>query len=304
VFTPLDVNFLGHPRIIASCLLESGRGGVTLIDPGPSTSLDGLRAALASRSLDLSDVDTILLTHIHLDHAGGTGTILRRHPRIQVYVHERGAPHMVEPSRLMTSAARLYGADMERLWGEMAPVPEANVHAVRGGECIRAAGRDLRVEYTPGHASHHVSYFDPETRTAFAGDTAGVRVGAPLLVLPPTPPPDVDFEAWDVSIDRILAWQPERVFVTHFGAFEAPAEHLSELRARSREWIAKGTALLADATLSDEERMARFANDIRGSITGRVGQDAATNYSLAIPFQHCWLGLARYLRRKAEAGGR
>lgn len=298
MFSPLDVNFLGHPRVIASCLLEGGAGGVTLIDPGPSTSLDGLRAALAVRGRDLSDVDTILLTHIHLDHAGGTGTIVREHPHIQVYVHERGAPHMVDPSRLMKSAARLYGADMDRLWGEMAAVPEANVHALRGGECIRAAGRQVQVEYTPGHASHHVSYFDPETRTAFAGDTAGVRVAVPLMVLPPTPPPDVDFEAWEVSIERILAWRPERVFVTHFGPFEAPGEHLAELRARSREWVAAGAALLADPTLSDEERMARFVEQVSGTINERVGEDAAGDYSLAIPFQHCWLGLVRYLTRK------
>jgi glyoxylase-like metal-dependent hydrolase (beta-lactamase superfamily II) len=299
MFHALDVNFLGHSRVIASCLLEGGSGGVTLIDPGPGTSLDGLRTALAAHGRGFEDVDTILLTHIHLDHAGGTGAILRVRPDIRVFVHERGAPHVIDPSRLMASASRLYGNDMERLWGEMVPVPRENVHVLRGGECIRAAGRELRVEYTPGHASHHVSYFDPETRTAFAGDTAGIRVGEPLYVVPPTPPPDVDFEAWDASIDRLLAWQPERLFLTHFAAFEEPREHLAELRARSREWVGLAERLRADGSLGDEDRMARFAVAARESIGLQVGEDAAAVYNLAVPFEHCWLGLARYLHKRA-----
>lgn len=296
---PLDVNFLGHPKVIASCLLEGGPGGVALVDPGPTTSLEGLGAALAAHGRELGDVDTILLTHIHLDHAGATGTILRQHPRIRVFVHERGAPHLVDPSKLMSSAGRLYGADMERLWGEMAPVPAGNVHVLRGGECVRAAGRELHVEYTPGHASHHVSYFDPGTRTAFAGDTAGIRIGESLLVVPPTPPPDVDFEAWEASIGRILAWEPEHVFVTHFGSFDTPREHLAELRARSREWLSMGKGLLADAAMSDDARMSAFAAWARNSIANRLGEEAGAVYALAVPFEHCWLGLARYLRKKA-----
>lgn len=300
MFHPLDVNFRGHANVIAACLLEGGRGPVALVDPGPSTSLGGLRSALAAHGRDLSEVDTILLTHIHLDHAGGTGTILREHPRIKVFVHERGAPHMIDPAKLMASAGRLYGADMERLWGEMAPVPAENVHVLQGGECVRAAGRELRVEYTPGHASHHVSYFDPETRTAFVGDTAGVRMGEAPVVVPPTPPPEVDFEAWDASIRQILAWQPERVFLTHFGAFDSPAEHLEDLRARSREWLSAAERLVDDQALTDEQRMSKFAETARGSIARLVGEETAAACNLAVPFEHCWLGLARYLRRRAR----
>jgi glyoxylase-like metal-dependent hydrolase (beta-lactamase superfamily II) len=298
MFTSLDVKFLGHPGVIASCLLENGPGGVALIDPGPTTALDGLRAALAANFRAMSDVETILLTHIHLDHAGATGTILRECPRIRVYVHERGAPHMVDPSKLLQSAGRLYGTEMQRLWGEVAPVPQQNVHVLIGGECLRAGGLDLKVEYTPGHASHHVSYFDPAGRTAFVGDTAGIRIGEPLLVVPPTPPPDIDLEAWEVSIDRILAWRPERLFLTHFGPFEQPEAHLAELRARTGEWTAAAESTLSGAATSDEERMATFASSVRASIVRGVGEEQAATYSLAVPFEHCWMGLARYLRKR------
>ncbi len=299
MLTVLDVNFLGHRQVIASCLLEGGSDGVALVDPGPSTSLAGLRAALAGKGRGLADVDTILLTHIHLDHAGGTGTIVREHPRVQVYVHERGAPHMIDPARLMSSAARLYGADMERLWGEMAPVPAANVHVLSGGETVRAAGRDLRVAYTPGHASHHVSYFDPETGTALVGDTGGVRVGAWPIVLPPTPPPDIDVEAWDTSLDRILAWKPAQLLLTHFGGFADPGSHLDEFRQWMGELLAIAVAVRSDGSLDESARMASFGAALHARVADRAGEDAAAAYARAVPFEHCWLGLARYLSRKS-----
>ncbi len=303
MFSALDVRYKGHPNVIASCLLEGGDGAV-LIDPGPTASLDGLRAALAGRSRQLADIDAILLTHIHLDHAGATGTILRNHPRIQVYVHERGAPHVIDPGKLLQSASRLYGDRLHELWGEVAPVPEANVHVLRGGECLDLAGRRLQVAYTPGHASHHVSYFDPATRTAFVGDTAGIRMGLPLFVAAPTPPPDVDLDGWQESFDRIRAWQPERLFLTHFGPFTNPAEHLAELEARIRHDMALVEAGLADASLDDAHRMAVFAREARAAIASRIGDAAADAYALAIPFEHCWMGLARYVRKQTADHGR
>jgi glyoxylase-like metal-dependent hydrolase (beta-lactamase superfamily II) len=297
VLTTIDVNYRGRERVIAACLLEGPRG-VAIVDPGPAASLAGLCAALAARGLELADVHDILLTHIHLDHAGATGTILRDHPRIRVHVHERGAPHMVDPSRLLRSAARLYGPDMKRLWGEMAPVPPERVRVLTGGETIRAAGRDVLVAYTPGHASHHVSYFDPETRTALVGDTGGVRVGVSPVVLPPTPPPDVDLEAWDVSLNAIAGWQPATLFLTHFGRFGDPEAHLVELRRWLGELRGLATAVLG--AVPPEGRMAAFASGLEQRITERAGAEAAAAYARAVPFEHCWLGMARYLEKASS----
>ena len=187
--TCLDLMFLGKPRIIATGVLQ-GPGGVALVDPGPSTCLKTLRAVLGDHGITLADVRTILLTHIHLDHAGATGTLVRENPAIQVCVHERGAPHMADPAKLLHSATRLYGDDMDRLWGEFLPVPEANLRVLVGGERVAGADRDLEVAYTPGHASHHVSFLDRSSGVAFVGDVAGIRTGSELFALPPTPPPE------------------------------------------------------------------------------------------------------------------
>ncbi len=156
----------------------------------------------------------LLLTHIHLDHAAATGALVRRWPELEVYVHERGAPHLVDPSRLLASAERLYGDQMERLWGEIVPVPEANVRSLAGGETVLG----MRVAYTPGHASHHVSYLHEDSGTAFTGDVAGVRIPPSSFIVPPTPPPDIDIEAWEESIGIVEGWQPQRLALTHFGA--------------------------------------------------------------------------------------
>jgi ribonuclease BN (tRNA processing enzyme) len=153
----IDLHFRGRPRIIATAVVR-GPDGVALIDPGPTSTLPALRAGLAEAGLSLRDVRALLLTHIHLDHAGATGTIVREHPELRVYVHERGAPHMIDPSKLLASATRLYGDMMDQLWGEVAAVPAESIDVLRGGERISAGSRDFDVAYTPGHASHHVSY--------------------------------------------------------------------------------------------------------------------------------------------------
>src|SRR5713101_6279470 len=183
--TPIDVEYLGNPRVIAACLIEN-RGSVAIVDPGPASALVTLRKKLDQLGIGVKGVHVILLTHIHLDHAGATGTLVRENPRIRVYVHERGAQHMINPVKLLDSARRLYGAEMERLWGEFLPVPGENVCALAGGETLSIGGRQLEVIYTPGHASHHVSYFDAATRLAFVGDTTGIRIGfsSPTLVRP------------------------------------------------------------------------------------------------------------------------
>ena len=185
--TALDLNFLGRPGAIAAGLID-GPGGLALVDPGPASCLDGLRASLVRHGHRLEDVDTVLVTHIHLDHSGGVGVLARSNPRLQVYVHRRGAPHVVDPSKLVSSASRLYGDRMGPLWGEILPVPAEKVHALDGGEALQVAGVEVHVAYTPGHASHHVSYFDRDSGVAFVGDTAGVRLMPGGFVLPPTPP--------------------------------------------------------------------------------------------------------------------
>lgn len=292
----LDLNFSGVPGVIASVVLH-GPGGIAIIDPGPSSTLPALRAGLERAGIPLSDVRTILLTHIHLDHAGATGTLARENPALRVYVHANGAPHMIDPSKLIASATRLWGDEMDRLWGEVQPVrPEALV-IVRGGERVAAGGRDLDVAYTPGHAAHHVSYFSADTGIAFVGDTAGVRLQAGHLIMPPTPPPDIDLEAWRDSIARISAWRPGTVFITHFGPFAPVAAHLTGMADRLEL-----TAGLVKASLArpgtDEEREAWFTDEMRSELRWRTTEADARAYEVAGRFDLSWRGLARYWRKK------
>ncbi len=294
----VDLYFLDRPSIIATAILQ-GPAGVALVDPGPSTTIEHLRTALRAKGIAFGDVRQLLLTHIHLDHAGGTGTLLRESPAIEVLVHERGAPHLIDPSKLLASAGRLYGGDMERLWGDVFPVPADRVTVVRGGERIVSGGRELVVEYTPGHASHHVSYFDPSSRIAFVGDTAGIRRGAGKYVMPPTPPPDIDLEAWRASGDRILAWDPDTLFLTHFGPVHGARPHFQELTDRLTAWSAIVRRLLADPALSEEERQSRFVNDVLLDIRRVVGDEEANQYNRAGRLDYSWQGLARYWRKRA-----
>ena len=291
-----DLDFLGCPRVIAVAAAH-GAAGVALIDPGPSTCLERLRAELAASGVTAADIRTILLTHIHLDHAGAVGTLVRENPEIEVYVHERGAPHMVDPARLLSSAGRLYGADMDRLWGEFLPVPEANVRVLRGGEQVEAGGRRFEVAYTPGHASHHVSYFDPSSGVAFVGDTAGVRTGRALFVMPPTPPPDIDIEVWMDSIDLIRRWQPATLFATHFGPHEDTAAHLDAFLQHLAALAEVARGLLAEEG-SDSERLRRFAHEARVYLQRHLPAEEVDLYDFAAPLTLGWLGLARYWRKR------
>jgi glyoxylase-like metal-dependent hydrolase (beta-lactamase superfamily II) len=293
----VDLEFLGVPELIATVVLH-GASGVALIDPGPATTLDHLRLSLRRKSMAIADVRQILLTHIHLDHAGATGALVRENPAIDVFVHERGAPHMIDPSKLLASATRLYGADMDRLWGDFLPVPAARVRALKGEERISAGGRDLEVAYTPGHASHHVTYFDPSSRIAFVGDTAGVRRPGRDYVMPPTPPPDIDLDAWHISEDRILAWEPDTLFLTHFGPFHAPRLHFQELTARLAQWSHIVRKLLADAALDEEGRLRAFMSEALLDLKRKVGPAEAEQYDRAGRLDYSWQGLSRYWKRK------
>ena len=294
----VDLSFLGRPEIIATAVFQSA-AGVALLDPGPSTTLENLRGRLRRKGIAFGDVRQVLLTHIHLDHAGATGTLLRENPAIEVFVHERGAPHLVDPSKLLASASRLYGADMQRLWGEVSAVPAARVRALKGGERVTAGGRELLVENTPGHASHHVSYFDPSSRIAFVGDTAGIRRGAGTYIMPPTPPPDIDLEIWRDSEARILAWEPDTLFLTHFGPFHGARPHFQQLMDRLGAWSVLVRRLLSDESLSDEERQRRFVDEAFLDLRRVVGDAEAEQYSRAGRIDYSWQGLSRYWRKRA-----
>jgi glyoxylase-like metal-dependent hydrolase (beta-lactamase superfamily II) len=274
---PLDLRHLGHERVIGSYLLET-EDGTALQDCGPTTCVPELKARLAERGLELTDVRHLLLSHIHLDHAGAAGVLVREHPGLQVHVSEIGAPHLVDPSRLERSARRLYGDDFDRLWGELAPVPDENIHVV-GDETL-----GLATFPSPGHASHHVCYLDGEG-TLYAGDAAGVRIRPSEFVLPPTPPPEVDLEAWGQTLDEIARLAPERVALIHFGVFEDVERHLEELRRRLHEWAER---VRAGAT---EEQFAALAAD-------DLAADQAA-YEQAMPFWQSYAGLKRYWEKRA-----
>jgi glyoxylase-like metal-dependent hydrolase (beta-lactamase superfamily II) len=292
----VDLNFLGRPEIIATGILH-GSAGVALVDPGPERALPELTSQLTRKGIRFEDVRQLLITHIHLDHAGATGTIVDKYPHIQVLVHERGAPHMIDPAKLLASAGRLYGQDMDRLWGDVKPVPATNITALKGGETLTAAGRELLVAYTPGHASHHVSYFDTASGLAFVGDTAGIRRGSGTYVMPPTPPPDIDIEAWHESEKKILAWSPDTVFLTHFGPYHAPRQHLMAMFENIADWSRIVKRLLADTALQDDDRQKRFVEEAFQELRRRTGEGEAADYTKAGGLNYSYQGLARYWRK-------
>jgi len=292
----VDLNFQGRRHAIATGIIAGARE-TALVDPGPTSCLERLEEALHAQGIRLADVTHLLLTHIHLDHAGATGTIVKRHPHITVIVHERGATHLVAPAKLLESATRIYGRDMDRLWGEFLAVPMENVRALSGGERLDVAGRSFEVAYTPGHASHHVSYFDASSGIAFVGDTGGVCVDGGY-VLPPTPPPDIDIEAWTASVQRIEAWRPQTLFLTHFGpSVFPPATHLQALLEHLETTSAMVRATLAEEE-TDDERRQRFAERLRRELRRTMSEEQLAAYAIAAPFEMLWMGLARYWRKR------
>ncbi len=276
---PLDLLHLGAPRTIGAYLLDTSEG-LALFDCGPSSCLPALKAELAERGVELGDVKHLLLSHIHLDHAGAAGALVRENPELTVWVSEIGAPHLVDPSRLERSARRLYGEAFDELWGELAPVPEANLRIVDervlGLECFLA----------PGHASHHVCYFDGET--LYAGDAAGVRIQPARSVLPPTPPPDVDVEGWGRTLDEIERRGPEQLALIHFGVAEDVDRHLTELRERLAVWAGR------------VERGATKAEFVAGAKADLPAAEADA-YDRAMPFWQSYAGLVRWAEKRRES---
>ncbi len=294
----IDLEHLGRAESVLCCLLASPRG-LLLVDPGPASCLGALRAGLAAHGARLEDLAALLLTHIHLDHAGAAGTLARMVPGLTVYVHRTGATHLADPSKLLASAARLYGDRMEALWGEVAAVSAERIVALEGGERLEFGDRELEVAYTPGHAVHHVAFFEPDTGTAFVGDTAGLRTSRLPSVLPVTPPPEFDLEAWLASLDRIGAWNPRELVVTHFGGWRDPAEHLATLRDGLVRWADFARETLA-APGDDADRIRRFVARLGEWMEGegRAPPDRIERFLSGEGPAACWHGLARYWRRR------
>jgi glyoxylase-like metal-dependent hydrolase (beta-lactamase superfamily II) len=268
---------MGRDRVICAFEVDG-----LIVDPGPASCLDTLLDQLGP-----VEPRALLLTHIHLDHAGAAGVLCRRFPELGGYVQERGAAHLVDPSKLLASASRLYGDEMEALWGEVAPVPGERLRALTGGETVEG----FRVAYTPGHASHHVCYFDEDTGEAYVGDMAGVRIPPFEYTLAPTPPPDIDVEKWLDSLHHIAAWNPQSLCLTHFGPVTDVADQLHRVR----------TALVdaADSARIDGEE--RFIAQLESNAGAAADAEAVQAYEQAAPPDQLYKGLERYWRKRAEA---
>lgn len=289
----IDCRHLGTPRAIG-CWLVPGEEPA-IVDPGPEITVNTVLGGLKDQGIALGDLKAVLLTHIHLDHAGAAGRLVELFPDLTVYVHEIGAPHMADPRRLLASAGRLYGDTLKEMWGEFLPVPERNLRPLGGGERLEFGDRFLRVEYTPGHASHHVCYFDESDGAAYVGDVAGVRIPRSEYVVPPTPPPDLDIEEWNRSLAIVEAWEPEVIRMTHFGEYRSYAKQLNEVREALARWGERvGVSLDGDEIEAIEDFRKWMGRELRRHMSDRL----ARTYEQVAPPDQLWLGMARYWRKR------
>ena len=293
----ISLPFLGEHEIVGSYLL-AGENELVIIDPGPGSMLESLLASIRAAGFDPQDVTHILATHVHLDHAGVTGSLVQQLPKAQVYVHSKGAPHLIDTSNLIASAKRIYGERMPILWGEIESTPEERIHTLEGGDILKIAGRRLEVHYTPGHAIHHVIFFDAHSGELFAGDVAGVKLPGVDYVQPPTPPPDLDLEAWSDSISLLRNLRPDIIYLGHFGGIKDVIPHLGRLREKLSAWgdfvlgeMRKGKseaeiiALLIEKTQPELQRIAHDAHALQR-------YEIASNYAMTVQ------GFMRYWRKK------
>jgi len=295
----LDTLFQGEPGVVASYLLAGPRG-LGLIDTGPASTVGQLLAGVRAAGFAPEEVEHLVVTHVHLDHAGAAGRLARLLPQARVYVHRVGAPHLLDPSRLVASAERIYGERMQALWGTILPVPDGRLVAVEDGDGLAVGARTLRALYTPGHAVHHMALYDAARGDLFAGDLAGVRLPGVAHVRPPTPPPDLALEDWSASLDRVAALAPRTLYLAHFGPVRGVAPHIAELRARLGAW---GEAVLAgmragedDAALAHRlEEISRV--DLAGAAPGRE-DEALRRYELAANYLMSAQGYVRYFRKR------
>ncbi len=294
----IDTHHMGRAHVVASYALLGDEPA--LVDPGPASTLPSLEAGLQAHGLFLEDIRHVVVTHIHLDHAGATGLIVARNPAVQIHVHEKGAPHLVDPSRLVSSAAMLWGDKLEILWGRTIAVPSAAILTLVGGETLRIGGRTLRAYDAPGHAKHHLVWYDEQSGAAFVGDNTGVRLPGVRFTRPATPPPDVDLEAWLRTLAMIEALEPRWLCLTHFGAFDDVAFHLADFRKRLVRWAEVVRAGLASGQ-SEAEQIAAFEALGAAEAAGlsAAQQVALTQQSGDLSLS--WRGLARYWQKRSGA---
>jgi glyoxylase-like metal-dependent hydrolase (beta-lactamase superfamily II) len=295
----VDLDFMGTRRVIASNLLL-GDGGAVIVETGPTTCLDRLTAGLEKHGVSNDDVRGVFLTHIHLDHAGASGHLSELLPNATFYVHEVGYPHLVDPSKLVKSATRIYGERMDELWGEARPVPEERVVIVKEGEETEAAGGVLVAHDTPGHAYHHLAYLEPDSGALFAGDVAGIRLPGQSYVRPPTPPPEIDVEAWVRSINRIKKIGPSSLWPTHFGSYEDVERHLGELEQRLQDWL-----LFVEGQMDEGAEREEISEELRAKGDAEMLAEGAEtteseHYDLAGSYPMLTDGLMRYATRRRE----
>ena len=293
----ISLPFLGEHEIIGSYLL-AGENELAILDPGPGSTLDALLDSIRDAGFDPQNVTHILATHVHLDHAGAAGSLVRQLPKAQVYVHSNGAPHLIDMSKVVASAERIYGERMHMLWGNIESVPAERIYALEGGDILKIAGRRLEVHYTPGHAVHHVIFFDVHSGELFAGDVAGVRLPGGDYVRPPTPPPDLDLEAWSETITLVRSLRPDVLYIGHYGAVRDITQHFGHLREKLQSWgdfvlseMRKGKdeaeiiALLIERTQPELQRVAKDPHAIQRYEIG-------SNYAMTVQ------GYMRYWRKK------
>jgi len=297
----MDLGFMETEEIIASFLL-TGEDSAALVETGPTTCVENLMQGLRDRGVAPEDIEQVFLTHIHLDHSGASGNLTELLPNATFYVHEVGYPHLVDPSTLLKSAARIYGEEnMYEMFGEPQPVPEDRLEELKGGEEIEAAGGLLVAHYTPGHAYHHLAYLEPRSGMLFTGDVAGVRLPGQSYVKPPTPPPEVDVEAWKGSIETIRKIAPASLCPTHFGSYEDVERHLSALEQRLEDWM-----LLVEERMDEERSQEDIAEELEAKgdeemLREGAGPEESERYELAANYEMLVAGLMRYVSQRRES---
>ena len=293
----IDLNFLGTERVIASFLLV-GEGSAAIVEAGPTTCLEHLQSGLKANGVSPEDVNRVLLTHIHLDHAGASGHLAELLPNATFYVHELGYPHLADPSKLVKSATRIYGERMEELWGETRPVPEERLVILGDGEEVEVAGGRLVAHDTPGHAYHHLAYLEPDSGSLFAGDVAGIRLPGQSYVRPPTPPPEIDVEAWVRSIEKIRKISPRTLHPTHFGGYDDVERHLSELEQRLQDWLLFVEGRSNEGASREEiSEELRIKGDAEMLAEGAAPEESE-HYDLAGNYEMLTAGILRYVERQ------